>query len=261
VVVVGRAAGPTTASGEHYRARRAVLSTIHAARLHEVLPDDALPEDFTEALRTWQVGHTLLAVHLALPRVPCFATEQGWLASTAGAYGSVDGLLAQIAAHREGRTYHADPWILVVNACVVDPDRAPAGATLKLLTIAPRDLSATDWSRERNNFASALIERVAARMDFDPSEQLATLAECPLDFEERNPHNFLGSCHGGELSDRQSGVNRPAPGYSGYRMPLPGLYQTGATTHPGGSVSGRPGRNAARVLLTDLGVDPATLMS
>ena len=98
-------------------------------------------------------------------------------------------------------------------------------------------------------------------MDFEPDGTLATLAECPLDLEERNPHNYLGSCHGGELSPEQSGVNRPAPGYSQYRMPVAGLYQTGATTHPGGSVSGRPGRNAARVLLSDLGVDPAQLMS
>jgi phytoene dehydrogenase-like protein len=36
-------------------------------------------------------------------------------------------------------------------------------------------------------------------------------------------------------------------------MPIPGLYQTGATTHPGGSVSGAPGRNAAMVMLRDLG--------
>jgi len=36
-------------------------------------------------------------------------------------------------------------------------------------------------------------------------------------------------------------------------MPIPGLYQTGATTHPGGSVSGAPGRNAAAVILADLG--------
>jgi phytoene dehydrogenase-like protein len=36
-------------------------------------------------------------------------------------------------------------------------------------------------------------------------------------------------------------------------MPIPGLYQTGATTHPGGSVSGGPGRNAAMVMLKDFG--------
>jgi hypothetical protein len=36
-------------------------------------------------------------------------------------------------------------------------------------------------------------------------------------------------------------------------MPIPGLYQTGGTTHPGGSITGAPGRNAAMVILEDLG--------
>ena len=49
---------------------------------------------------------------------------------------------------------------------------------------------------------------------------------------------------------------RPAPGWAQHRMPIPGLYQTGGTTHPGGSVTGGPGRNAAIVMLTDLGEDP-----
>jgi phytoene dehydrogenase-like protein len=36
-------------------------------------------------------------------------------------------------------------------------------------------------------------------------------------------------------------------------MPIPGLYQTGACTAPGGSVTGTPGRNAAIVMLKDFG--------
>jgi phytoene dehydrogenase-like protein len=36
-------------------------------------------------------------------------------------------------------------------------------------------------------------------------------------------------------------------------MPIPGLYQTGACTAPGGSITGMPGRNAAAALLKDLG--------
>jgi phytoene dehydrogenase-like protein len=36
-------------------------------------------------------------------------------------------------------------------------------------------------------------------------------------------------------------------------MPIAGLYQTGSTTHPGGSISAGPGRNAAAVMLKDLG--------
>jgi len=45
---------------------------------------------------------------------------------------------------------------------------------------------------------------------------------------------------------------RPTPALSGYRVPgLPGLYLAGASTHPGGGVSGNSGRAAARVLLAD----------
>ena len=46
-----------------------------------------------------------------------------------------------------------------------------------------------------------------------------------------------------------------------HRMPIPGLYQTGGTTDPGGSVTGGPGRNAAIVMLTDFGSDPEEVMS
>ena len=38
-----------------------------------------------------------------------------------------------------------------------------------------------------------------------------------------------------------------------HRTPVDGLYQNGSCTHPGGSVSGLPGRNCAQVLLGDLG--------
>ena len=45
---------------------------------------------------------------------------------------------------------------------------------------------------------------------------------------------------------------RPTPALAGYRVPgLPGLYLAGASTHPGGGVSGNSGRTSARVLLAD----------
>lgn len=261
-VTGGRASGVVTADGARYRASRAVLSTIHAALLPEVLPEDTLPRSFVARVRNWRPGLTLFAVHLALRSVPSFISEQGPRRSVAGAFGSSDGLLAQIEAHHSGLTYDRDPWMLVVNPCEVDPERAPGGgATLKLLTIAPRGLDGADWTTEKHRFATVLIELATSRMNLDADDILAVTPESPTDLEERNPHNLWGSCHGGELSPEQSGVNRPAPGYSAYRMPVDGLYQTGATTHPGGSVSGRPGRNAARVMLADLGIAPNSVIA
>jgi phytoene dehydrogenase-like protein len=45
---------------------------------------------------------------------------------------------------------------------------------------------------------------------------------------------------------------RPTPALSGQRVPgLAGLYLAGASTHPGGGVSGNSGRSAARLVLAD----------
>jgi phytoene dehydrogenase-like protein len=44
---------------------------------------------------------------------------------------------------------------------------------------------------------------------------------------------------------------RPVLGHADYRSPIPGLYMCGASTHPGGGVTGAPGRNAAREMIRD----------
>ena len=81
------------------------------------------------------------------------------------------------------------------------------------------------------------------------------LIKFPEDIEAANEHMIRGTFHGGNRTYPQSGALRPAPGWAAHRMPIEGLYQTGGTTHPGGSITGAPGRNAAVVLLHDLGRD------
>ena len=119
------------------------------------------------------------------------------------------------------------------------------------MTIAPHELPGGC-----DRFAAALIARAATRIDgFDEANVLAVRAEGPADLEQRNPHNVGGSCHGGEFAAEAGTL----PGWPDAAL-LPGLYPTGATVHPGGSVSGRPGRNTARRVLTDLGLDPSQVM-
>ena len=45
--------------------------------------------------------------------------------------------------------------------------------------------------------------------------------------------------------------SRPTPAIGGYRTAIDGLYLCGAGTHPGGAVTGAPGRNAAHAVLED----------
>jgi phytoene dehydrogenase-like protein len=44
---------------------------------------------------------------------------------------------------------------------------------------------------------------------------------------------------------------RPVAGWSQYRTPIRNLYLCGAGAHPGGGVTGAPGRNAAMQVLRD----------
>jgi phytoene dehydrogenase-like protein len=73
---------------------------------------------------------------------------------------------------------------------------------------------------------------------------LAKFLESPLDIERMNPAMWRGSAHRGD---------RRLPPFASHKMAIPGLYQTGACTAPGGSIIGTPRRNAASALLKDLG--------
>jgi phytoene dehydrogenase-like protein len=256
----GRAVGVITAGGEIWGARRAVLSSAHITQLAGMLDGVEPPAELRSAAETWRPGLTLFAVHLATDGNLTYDTSKSVVASVAGGIGSADGLYAQLDAFTRGETYAVDPWVLVVCSTVVDPDRAPGGqGVAKLLTFAPRDLAGpAGWDVERDRFAARIVARTAERVPGLRSEHvLAVRGETPVDLAARNRHNVGGSCHGGEFRLPSGEV---LVGWPSHRLPVEGLYQTGATAHPGGSVSGRAGRNAARVVLTDLGIDPSSVM-
>jgi len=77
-----------------------------------------------------------------------------------------------------------------------------------------------------------------------------THVQTPLDIE-RELGLLRGNVMHVEMGLDAMFATRPLPEMSGYRTPVPGLYLTGASTHPGGGVFGASGRSAARVLLAD----------
>ena len=58
-----------------------------------------------------------------------------------------------------------------------------------------------------------------------------------------------GSLHHGEMALDQMFFMRPVPGWAHYETPVDGLFFGGAGAHPGGGITGAPGRNAAHTLL------------
>ena len=254
----GRAVGAATADGTIHRARRAVVSTIHVKHLPDIVGRDALGAEFIRGLEHWRAGITMFVTHYALDAMPRYRLEQGPTAAVAaGVLGSADDLLDALAAFRRGEVRLERPPLLCISASVVDPSRAPSGHhTLKVVGFLPyelRDGGPERWDEIKGGVSDALLEHCLRYAGgITRRNILARHVESPLDLERRNPHNYRGSCHGGDQDLAQDGALRPVAGFAGYRL-LPGLYQTGATTHPGASVTGAPGRNCAQVLLEDIG--------
>jgi phytoene dehydrogenase-like protein len=266
----GRCAGVETEDGSQYRAGTAVVSTIHVKHLRDMAPAAAWPEEFHYGIDTYDVGVPGFATYYCTTAAPQFADPDRPApgsqrsAVSAGLAGWPEDMIQMCADLRTGRFISDPPWVLVATPTLVDPGRAPAGQhTVKIMLPAiyqpPADMG--DWAAIKEGHARRQLERLRrVAPGFSDEVILAGLTKSPADIEQLNPHMIHGAFHGGNRGPAFSGPLRPAPGWAAHRMPIPGLYQTGGTTHPGGSITGAPGRNAATVMLQDLGHDPAKIM-
>ena len=256
----GRCVGVETESGEQFRARHAVVSSIHVKQLVDMAPASAWGDAFLYGVETYKAGRTMFVAHYATTEPPQFPTSNGTLSVVAaGVAQTAERQLRVESDFHRGIVATDQPVLLVLTPSVEDASRAPDGKhMIKVINLQPYALreGAEKWDDIKEEVAAnnlAQLRQYAPNLTAD--KILATEIRSPLDLERYNRHNWHGSCHGGDMSPAQSETLRPVPGYAQHRMPIPGLYQTGATTHPGGSVTGGPGRNAAMVLLHDLGRD------
>jgi phytoene dehydrogenase-like protein len=252
LVEEGRCVGVRTDDGREFLAGRAVVAGSHLRELRGMLSSASTVAD--AAARCWRPGIPLFAVHFALRADARYPSHTGSITSAAGGLGSPEGLLRQVAGLSSGCIETDDPWLLMMSSTAVDPDRAPGG-TFKFLTAAPMQHGGRPWSdADAMAYAQVLLGIARRHVDgIDDDDILAIRPESPTSLAAHNLSNIGGSCHGGEFAMDDGSV---IPGWLDYRTDVPGLYLTGSTSHPGGSVSGRPGRNTARTVLEDLGVTP-----
>jgi phytoene dehydrogenase-like protein len=262
IIENGRCVGVACADGSAHRAGKAVLSTIHIKHLVDMAPRAAWGDDFIDAVDTWQAGLTMFVTHYATTEPPRCPVVGGTISAIAtGILGDPRRSLRMGYDFARGAVNVEEPPLLAVCPTVVDPGRAPAGHhTLKVIGFQPYDLAEgpgrvrPHWDDLKEEVSAAHLSYLRAfAPNLTDDKILARVIESPLDLERMNPHNWHGTCHGGAQSPAQSAALRPAPGWAQHRMPIAGLYQTGSTTHPGGSISGGPGRNAATVMFHDLG--------
>lgn len=138
---------------------------------------------------------------------------------------------------------------------IEDPTLAPAGQHVltALVHYVPYDLK-TGWNNNdgeesaRDQLLESLLQQLEAYAPGIRDLIVASEVVVPEDFEAS--HGMTGgNWHHGELSIDQALMMRPFPGSTQYTGSIEGLYLCGAGSHPGGSLMGLAGKNAAEEIL------------
>jgi phytoene dehydrogenase-like protein len=253
----GRAAGVVTDKGETIAAR-AVVSGVHPKIAFEKLVDPAiLPEDFRARVASWRSASGVFRMNLALSELPSFSCLPGRAAAEHHGAGIIfaPGLAYMERAFMDARRsgWSEAPIIEMLIPSALDDTLAPAGrhvASLFCQHVAPVLPDGRSWDEAREEVADLMIDTVEAYAPGFKASVIARKILTPLDLE-RDFGLVSGDIFHGCLSLDQLYSARPVLGHADYRSPVPGLYMCGSSTHPGGGVSGAPGKNAAREILKD----------
>jgi phytoene dehydrogenase-like protein len=258
VLVEGdRAVGVVTEDGETLRAA-AVISNLNPKLLYlQLMAPNSLPEEFRERIHRWRCGSGTFRMNVALSELPDFRCLPGKELADHHTAGII---LAPTLAYMEKAYFDArehgwsrQPIVEVVIPSTLDNSLAPQGqhvASLFCQHVAPQLPNGESWDAHRETVADLMIDTVNQYAPNFKASVLGRQIKSPLDLE-RTFGLIGGDIFHGALSLDQMFSARPMLGYGNYRGPLHGLYMCGSGTHPGGGVTGAPGHNAAREILSD----------
>ena len=108
------------------------------------------------------------------------------------------------------------------------------------------------WDEQREAFGDQVVESISKYAPGLSGLVLHRQVITPLDYE-RDYRLPEGSINHGQMALDQLLTMRPIPGYGRYEAPIEHLFFCGSGSHPGGGVTGIPGRNAARVIHRSIG--------
>ena len=221
-----------------------------------VAPSD-LPADFRQAMAGYRNGSGSFRMNVALSGLPDFTCLPG----SAMAEHHQSGIVIAPSLDYMDRAYQdakalgwsRRPIVEVLIPSTLDDSLAPPGqhvASLFCQQFAPVLPDGRSWDEGREAAADTIIDTVDAVAPGFKSSVLGRMILSPLDLE-RKFGLIGGDIFHGQLSLDQMWTARPVLGHASHRAPIKGLYMCGAGTHPGGGVSGNPGRNAAREIMRD----------
>jgi phytoene dehydrogenase-like protein len=143
-------------------------------------------------------------------------------------------------------------WVDCVVSSNADSSLAPPGKHILTCFVqyVPYKLREGNWDEKRESLGDRVVKKIAEYAPNVPGAIVARQVLTPLDLE-RTYGLTEGNIFHGDLRLEQLFFMRPVPGWAQYRTPIRGLYLCGAGAHPGGGVTGAPGRNAAMQALRD----------
>ena len=258
----GTVTGVALANGEEIEAGVVISGLDPRTTLQRLVDPETLGPELGWEVDNLRDRGVTAKVNLALAELPSFDGLEG----EAGALRlrgriviapSIRYLDVAADAAKYGRVSEA-PWLEVTIPSLVDPllvDGAAAGGVRHVMSVlvqtAPYALRDTDWEQEREGLGDLVVRTLETAAPGIGAQIVARQVLTPLDLE----HEF--GIAGGHPLHLEPGLDqwfawRPLLGYARHRLPVRGLYLCGSGAHPGGGVTGLPGRNAAKAVLADL---------
>jgi len=245
--------GVVCEDGTMIRARNVVSNADPKRTLGmlEAEAGDGIDAAFKDRLEAWKIRSPVVKFNASLARLPEWTAAPGetWPAqATIDACGPMDE--AQSAFERCAAGEPAVAFAEIYIQTGYDPTVAPEGKHLMSVfgQYAPYEISGSDWDAARAGVAQQFIDLISR---FAPD-----YGECVIDHEVLGPPDIESrvGLTGGNIFQGEVTPDQMWEGRFSSRTPVPGLYMSGAATHPAGSVIALNGRNAAEAMLADVGL-------
>jgi phytoene dehydrogenase-like protein len=243
-----RATGVQLESGESIEAASVISSADPATTFFGLLGVDHLEIGFANRIRRLRNQGYVGKLHLALDRLPEFRgidRPEGRIILAP----DLDSI--EFAYDDAKYGYGSEtPVMEVVIPSLDDPSLAPDGrhvlsAHVMYVPRKPRDGDNDSLRRTMLDRSIKLLEEYAPDIrQHIIHQEFMTPTDIETTFGNRGGH-----WHHVEVAPDQLLMMRPTYEAAQYRTPVPGLYLCGAGSHPGGDLTGHPGRNAAREVL------------
>ncbi len=237
IVREDRVVGARLAAGEEVACRN-VLSSLDPHRsLFELLDPVHLDPHFMQAVNNIRYRGVATKVLVALDSLPPTLTSANAMMIAP----SIRYVERAYDAVKYGRSSE-EPVVEIRFPSVNRAGLAPSGKHVAVLHVQFTPYASRDSIADR---AIALVETHLPGFSSRVKERVAF---SPIDLESKFGLRE-GALSQGEMMLDQILFMRPVAGASRYEMPVPGFYLCGASTHPGGGITGMSGLLAAQSVL------------